>query len=264
MLKARVKKMQDGAVLALPKEAEGLFGEGEEADFFVLKKGLYLVSMPNADAPPVKKAESPLQKKGGVLLSLSNDERALSRKLSTIRFEDRQVPSVEKQLNASEKKALASLIGKKLVSLMKSAKYPRGVYGISDGLYGEMRTFPKTGAGTVASIPINTVEHLHKLGYMVLDNENDAKNVMPVLQDEISRDDVKGVRGFDKKYYVLMRAFYLEHEGGLLALLDRGPMHCDEMSAVLHLTPEATRTLLVVLAENGEVIEKQKGVWQRA
>jgi len=105
---------------------------------------------------------------------------------------------------------------------------------------------------------------LRKLGYMILDNENEAKNVMPTLASEITHDDVKGVRGFDKKYYVLLRSFYLEHEGRLLAALDRGPKNADAMAPEMHLTPEAVRTLLVVLADGGEVIEKQKGVWQRA
>ena len=31
-----------------------------------------------------------------------------------------------------------------------------------------------------------------------------------------------------------------------------------------HLTPEAVRTLLLVLADSGEVIEKKKGMWERA
>lgn len=223
-----------------------------------------------------------------VRLPLSGEQAALLRKLSQVRFEERTPPAVEKMLDASEKKILDGLISRQLVSIFKNLKYPKGVYNISRLAYsaglhaagGGGRAAPPSGAmdaqkplpsalpplSKSASLPlaINTIEHLVRLGYMVLDNENEAKRVMPQIQSSLKNDEVKGVRGFDRRYYVLRRSFLMEFEGSLLALVDQGPQAPDELGAKLGLTPEAARVLLMILGDEGEVIERRRGTWVRA
>lgn len=279
ILKAR--KLEDGVALMLtPEIAKAL---GEEAEAIHLRDGIYLVAAKGgidsatgragreeaaAAAPakytPVSSGKNVLQiSKPAAMPSLSADEMAVARRLSAIKFQSRQVPQVEKVLNAAEKKALETLLQKKLVQIMKSEKYPKGVFNISDAMYAAA----KPGQAVTAPVPttaINSVDHLKRLGYMILDNENEAKSVMPALHDQITTEDVKGVRGFDKKYYVLLRPFFMQHEGKLRALLGKGGMTCEQIAPELHLTSEAVRTLLLVLADSGEVIEKKKGMWEMA
>lgn len=282
MARLKITKGETGAFAALPDELASALKDGQEIEIFPLRDGIYIITIPGAlsekmpTAAPVQtksEAAKPLPIRAAPAaslgISLERDEEAVARKLCKIRYENREVPKVEAMLNAAEKKALAGILQKKLITIGKNAKYPKGVYNISDALYNAMRT-PGTApaasarAPSVASPPINTVEHLQKLGYMILDNETEAKNLMPRLQDAIKADDVKGVRGFDKKYYVLLRGFYVENEAKIIALLDAGPKKCDAMAPEVHLTPEGVRTLLMVLADQGEVIEKAKGVWERA
>lgn len=275
-MKLKIRKTGDEASIMLPQEMAHLFSDGSEIELFHLRDGIYLIAASGEiekgiRLEPVKAQLPKAMEKAGIAqggwkapsLSLTPDEAQVASKLTSIKFENRQVPQVEKGLNAAEKKAVSSLLAKKLVSVMKSAKYPKGVFSISDALYASTRT-GQPGGMPLRSPPINTVDHLRRLGYMILDNENEAKGVMPVLQAEITTDEVKGVRGFDKKYYVLLRSFYLQNEGRLLALLDKSPATADAMAPEMHLTPEAVRTLLIVLSDGGEVIEKQKGVWERA
>ncbi len=115
-----------------------------------------------------------------------------------------------------------------------------------------------------SKIPINSPAHLQRFGYMVLDNENEARAVMESVKDVQKSDPVKGVRGFDRKYYVLRRSFMAQHKDALLARLDAGDANSDTVAKDTGLSAAAASVLLMILADDGEVLEKKKGMWGRA
>ncbi len=111
---------------------------------------------------------------------------------------------------------------------------------------------------------LNTVEHLIAKGYMVLNNENEAKTVMPHINAKLKDETVKGIRGFDRKYYVLRRSFLMEYESRLLPILDSGAANVKTLGEKLGLDENAVTVLLMILGDDGEVIELKKGMWRRA
>ncbi|MDE1798218.1 MAG: helix-turn-helix transcriptional regulator [Candidatus Micrarchaeota archaeon] len=320
-MRATIKR--EGAATSLPlgpAAAAALSGQAE-ADVIVLRQGVLLVAAPGALSEIAAGREGGARPASGALApsvasalrappwlaQLSTEEMALLRKLSGVKFEERIVPDIDRLLSAAEKKVLALLTGRKLVSIFKNAKYPKGVYNLSPVAYAAgahpqelklaQQAVPISNSGQAAGAPaspsqpvssrggpasspsagasppvpvsarqlsINTVDHLAALGYMVLDNENDAKRVMPEITSRLKNDNVKGVRGFDKRYYVLRRSFLMEYEGPLLALVDLGPATPEELAGKLNLTSEAVRVLLMILGDEGEVIEKRRGNWVRA
>lgn len=222
---------------------------------------------------------------------LSPDEMSMLRKLLTIRFEERTVPAVAKKIGAAEKKVLDALVARRLIEVFKNSKYREGVYNISQGVYeavstpmsGEKRkenaaqlqpqaektnahsspplAFSNSSSGTP---PINSADHLARFGYMVLNSEGEAKMAMMQIQPMLKTDDVRGIRGFDKRYYVLRRSFLHQYAGLVLAQLDAGPSTADKIAAALGLASEAVSVILMIMADEGEVIEKRRGMWERA
>ena len=98
---------------------------------------------------------------------------------------------------------------------------------------------------------------------MVLNTEDEAKTVMVQIQPMLKNDDVRGIRGFDKRYYVLKRSFLHQYAGLVLAQLDSGPAVAEKIAAALNLDTDAVSVILMIMADEGEVIEKRKGMWER-
>ncbi|VVB57537.1 Uncharacterised protein [uncultured archaeon] len=115
-----------------------------------------------------------------------------------------------------------------------------------------------------AKVPLNSPLHLAKFGYMVLDSENEARAVMEGVKDVQKSDPVKGVRGFDRKYYVLRRSFMAQNQAKMLQRLEQGDANAETVSKDTGLSPTAVQVLLMILADDGEVLEKKRGMWGRA
>ncbi len=262
------------------------------------KKGKEEAKEKNALTAPLPASPAPKPKS-----VLSADEVSVVRKLLTIRFEERTVPAVAKKIGAAEKKTLDALVARRLIEVFRNAKYKEGVYNISQKVY-EAAAAPmnemakkevmeparsvgsepanKTGVASAplafssasarplaypsssGAPPINSAEHLAKFGYMVLNTENEAKMAMMQIQPMLKTDDVRGIRGFDKRYYVLRRSFLHQYAGLVLAQLDAGPATAEKISEALGLASEAVGVILMIMADEGEVIEKRRGDWERA
>ena len=258
--------------MELPQDIAREFCESQHAEVYSLRPGLLMACSPSAKKELFSEAAAAPKKN----IFLSSEEQALISKISRIRFSERTCENVDKITNDSEKKALEGLIGKKLIYVLKSSKYPKGVYNIPTNVFyaHKNQASPRTVRAPSANfnanaisgpaLAINTVEHLKKLGYMVLSNEAEAKYQMQNIKNEIKDDDVKGVRGFDKKYYILRKSFLHEFKQPIFELLDEGLMSAKDMSEKLKLTSEAITVVLMVMADEGLVIEKRKGKWAKA
>ena len=99
-------------------------------------------------------------------------------------------------------------------------------------------SLPQSEDGKIA---VNSPAHLQKYGYMVLDNENEARQVMEGVQSVQKSDPVKGVRGFDRKYYVLRKSFLSQHQAPVLAILDGWDANSETVAKDLNITPTAAQ-----------------------
>ncbi len=102
---------------------------------------------------------------------------------------------------------------------------------------------------------------LDEKGFVVLDNEFEAKNLSQELEKEVKRGNVIGVRGFDKKYYVVSKGFLKHASDKVLRELSKRDCNAKELALASKLRLDACIAALCVLKEEGEVIEKRKGVF---
>jgi hypothetical protein len=100
-----------------------------------------------------------------------------------------------------------------------------------------------------------------RAGYAVLNSEGEAKQLSDELEQFIKNGQVVGVRGFDKRFYVVSREFLERHSGAVLGAL-KEPNTARVAAAQAKMAFDAFNAALVVLKEQGEIIEKKKGMFQ--
>lgn len=309
-MKAKIKQKSDGFALTLPSSLN--LADNEELEVIMLQDGLFMLAKEGVldnlredkkeRAGQEKSKEEKTQQKQQALEKkhlLSRAEVDVLKKISAIRFEERTVPFVMKQISPVEKKLLDGLVERKIIEVYVDKKYPNGVYNLSERLFRFLSnsrylekdekekksstqsiqsTAPKQPqakqAGKAApdfastareqKAPLNTIEHLQKYGYMILNDENEARALMDKIQQMQKSEGVRGIRGFDKKYYVLRRSFLSQHQAKIIGRLNRGDTSIDELSEELKIEPDAIKVILEILADDGEVLEKRKGIWCRA
>ena len=156
---------------------------------------------------------------------------------------------------------------KKVVNVFRSGKYENGVYNVSDIVFGQTRDIlpaHEIGSGAVhatagkVAAPQPAYDPLSK-GYLVLDNEGDARQLSGAVAERIKAGEVAGLRAFDRKYYFIRKDFATSHQPKIMSALEKGDKTADELARVLGIPPEACLAILLHMAEEGELLEKNKG-----
>jgi len=276
LMDVNVRKSKDGAELfgSLPSD----IANAQSLELFPLRDGIYLLSVKGA--------------LGGQTLQagLSEQEKTLVKKLLAIKFEKRTPSDVDRTLSGAEKSTLASLVEKKVVTVFRSGKYENGVYNVSDAAFGQTRDAPgalhRAAAGADASAggketaqmprnsaagaapqpaPSSAARAAHAApdplanGYLVLDNEGDARALSGAVAERIKAGEVAGLRAFDRKYYFIRKDFATAHQPKIMSALEKRDMTAEELARELKLMPEACLAILLHMAEEGELLEKNKG-----
>ncbi len=112
--------------------------------------------------------------------------------------------------------------------------------------------------------PVNLssqIDVLEKQGYLLLDTEGAARSLSELLKTKGRDSDVTGIRGFDKKYYILLNSFYGKYSDKTKSILQSGPKDFPTLCAELKLNSNACGAVLQIMREEGYIIEKRKGVF---
>lgn len=277
MVKVRVLKKGENAYLELPKE----FLEFPELELFHLRDGYYMITTPldqNKEKKQVqKKTEQKTTTKSSV--SLTQEERAVLTKLLSIRFEKRIPNYVHKLLNDQEKNILAQLEKKRHVNVFKGKKYKDGVYNINDRVYPyisassrsrnvqkqttHQKSQPKQeDVKTTTQSPSELHDILMKKGFVVVGNKRDAELLSARLENQMKKGFVKGMKGFDGKFYIATKRYLTRTSGTILKSLDK-EMNLDELASATKLDKDGCVVTLRVLNEEGEIMERKKGVFAK-
>jgi len=269
ILEIKVNKTKEGITLSgnMPSD----LANSETLEIFPLRDGAYLLT--------VKGFVNQTAGRSPAESALNEEEKNLIRKLSAVRFEKRIPAEVDRILTKNEKGVLDGLIKKKYVVVFHGKKYEKdGVYNISDFAYANARGMPvmpyeeeappvarketSAPAPSTAKTPFPT--QLEKNGWMILDNEGDAKQFSANYYDRIKNGDANGLRGFDKKYYFVKADFAQKCEKKILSAIEKEDKTAEEIAEEIKIAPEGCMAVLIHLAEAGEVLEKQKGKFARA
>jgi len=252
---------KDGkAYLELPDE----FYSINNAEFFRLKDGYYLLTVPLG-----AKTETATKEQVAASIQIPTEaEKKVLKRLLSIKFQNRVPSYVENVLSSEEKKVLKELEEKKFINLFRGRKYPEGVYNINDRiystLYGKKTVTEKKEAATKQE-PAKKEEKtdpaasLDKNGYTV-GTSKDLKDIIDKNKTAIKSGKIKGLKGFDGRFYIARMDYVYKMSPLIIAQLDM-ERSIDEVAANLKVEADAVRTVLHILAEAGDVIEKRKGVY---
>ena len=250
MAKIRILRKQDKAYIELPSE----MASGDEIELFQLKSGYYLLTMPLG-----QQAAKP----EGVI---SDRERAVLKRLLSIRFENRTPAHVNKTLTESELAVLKDLEKRRLVNVFIGRKYKDGVYNINDKIYPLL----SQKAGTpekaqerrprMGSSPDTAVLSLKSHGFVVIPNKREALLLSEKLGSDMKKGGVIGVKGFDGKFYAVTRNYFTASQSSINSVL-KEDMDSPSIASAAKLDPEGCMAVLRLMAENGDIIEKKKGIF---
>ncbi len=230
MARSRILKKQSKAYLELPQEML----DYDELELVQLKEGLYLLRLPER---------------------ISKVEMAVLRKLVSIRFEKRTPAYVKKALTEAELLVLGDLEKKELVNVFKGRKYTQGVYSIKDSAYSLLRQ--KTSNGPQAE-PSDSFGILSTKGFLTLTDKEEAYRLSQ--RQEMKTGSIIGVKGFDGRFYIVTRDFLAKAQSAINSVLKEG-MDVASIAAAAKLDQEGCGAALQVMAENGEILEKKKGLY---
>ncbi|MEM4254967.1 MAG: hypothetical protein QXR53_01415 [Candidatus Norongarragalinales archaeon] len=105
---------------------------------------------------------------------------------------------------------------------------------------------------------------LESKGFVVVFAEKGAQAVSVDFEKEIKSGSIVGGRGFDKKFYLAKREFAEENSPKILKALHPSPCSVEQLVEKTKLSEDGIKALLCILMEEGEVIEKKKGVFAAA
>jgi hypothetical protein len=103
---------------------------------------------------------------------------------------------------------------------------------------------------------------LEKQGFLVVENEAEAKELSKALEARIKTGDVKGVRGFDKKFYIVSREFYESNVAKVMNSPPKSEFTAAEVTGIVKTPEPGAAALLQVMKEEGQLLEKRRGYYQ--
>lgn len=195
-------------------------------------------------------------------MKFTEEEIRLLQKLLSFKFEQRIPQVVNKSLNRQEQKTLTDLLGRGAVFIYKGGKYQeKGVYNITERSYSALLEAVRKEKEEKAAEEANPLLKLDKRGFVIIDSEMQARELSETLGPRIKKKELIGARGFDKKYYIVYRGFLTKYEGAVREVLKGGSKSIDQISTAIGLDQGACMAVLMVLNEQGDIIEKRKGLF---
>ncbi len=241
-MRIKIYKNKNLVYIQIPNE----FREFEYVDLFRLKEGFYLLSI------PLERNEK-----------INENEKIILKKLKSIPYEKRNPNEIKKIFNNKERKVLNKLIMKNYISLFYNKKHPEGRYNIEEKAFQYIREETKKEKNEEESKnKIINFNDLFRKGFLVLENEKDAEKLSYFLRKNKKERSVVGIKGFDNKYYVLLKNLFSKNAIKIREILNKDKKTIEEISKILKLNENAVKGILFLMAENGEILESEKGKYE--
>lgn len=259
----KIIKKNKKSYIQLPE----MFNQVEEVELFQLKDTFWLLS---SVLKPLKKIEESEQEKKK---RFSDEEGQVLQKLMKIKFVERTPLEVEKTFSKQEKIILQQLVKKGFVWIFYGKKYKKtGVYNISDAIYPLLQHEPyKTNQKDLNAKPENketdigvfpNYATLLQNGWLILSNSIEAEQFSLNLKRTGLAGNVRGVRGFDKRFYIATPAFIHSVSEKIKKILEaKKAGSVEEIAQLSNLDAPAVSVVLHILCESGELVEKKRGLF---
>ncbi|MDE1851769.1 MAG: hypothetical protein KGH69_03725 [Candidatus Micrarchaeota archaeon] len=265
--------------------------DGDEVDFIKLNQSSFAFAKKSDIASMLVGGKALQEQKPEVMtaaqqVSMSDPELGVLKKLDTLRYMNRTPENVSRILNDSEKSTLKQLLDKKRVTLFKNSKgtqlysIPKSIYdtflmrkrqgqqeqkkdeGMKESKVVKQYTYMLKKKPESAQDP--NVRFLEQNGFVVVTTEGEAATLSLALEESIRQGIVLGTRAFNKKFYVVLRAFFERYSGAIIKELRGGSSKVGEIADTLGLDEDGVRGVLYLLSENGDVSEKKRDTFALA
>jgi len=196
----------------------------------------------------VKNEEVTIQKKEGKMKEeeLTIEEKKLLQELVNIKHSDRKTNEL-KRLIIENQEAFEKLVNKKI--LFKYQKSGEELIGIDREYYSILTKQQQE----------NELEKLEKEGYLILEDKKEIYKISREIEE--SKKQVRGVMGFDKKLYLVSEKKFKEVKNKIEQSLKQEKT-IEEASKETNLDKNLIKAVVELLKEQGDLIEKKKGVYQ--
>jgi antitoxin component of MazEF toxin-antitoxin module len=216
-------------------------------------------------------------------VEISKVEMDVIKKLLNYKFEERTRKLIDESFTPAQKKILQDLIKRKVVMVYKSEKYKEEVYSVPKKIYDILINFgivkktekekeEKEGEKEEKEekkLEKKLIDVLLEKGYLVLENEQEANEVSEALrkkikEKKISSTEFMGIKGFDKKYYMIKRSLLSKYAPKVIEALKSGEKKFEEIQKITKIEKDLLASIIAMLNEEGEIIEKRKRVFSLA
>lgn len=200
--------------------------------------------------------------------ALTNEEITVLRKINEVRFAERTKERLRNMLSDSEQKVLGRLVKLGVVQFYKNGKYKdSGVYSITRDYYSLVTLSNNTALAQSQRLEPRS-DALHSVfgdqKYLTVDSMEHAQKLLSLLEKEVCDGEVVSVRGFDKKIYITTREVVDAVGNKIFSALKGREMHVTEIAQYTSEPEGLIKTVIEVLRETGDVIEKKRGVYALA
>lgn len=203
--------------------------EGDEIDFFEIKKGHFIILK--------REKMGEIIKKGLEIETIPDKEGIKEYILRNFKENERTPYNLRKILSKDQLNELNQEIAKGNIKVIKNEQ-------------GNMSyQFEKEDDGD--------------WDYIVTDAIG-AEKISKEYAKKIKNGEIMGVRGFDKLYYIIKTEYYEAMSKKIQKLLLKKELKLEDICESLNEKTPACNAILQILLSNGEIIEKKKGVFTLA
>ncbi len=120
--------------------------------------------------------------------------------------------------------------------------------------------YPQSSPSPAPASTNATLNSFRVQGFVIITDAREAAVLSEKLAPEMKRSEIFGMKGFDGKFYVASRSFLTKARETIMPKL-KDDMTIDAIATATKLDPDGCSVAMHILAENGEAIEKRKGIF---
>ena len=178
---------------------------------------------------------------------LSDDEMSVLRKVNSVKYYERSMHNVMNDLSGSEPNIMKDLFKKRI--LFEYEKEGSKLVGI------DKKFFPY-----LTEKETSIVDKLFSQGFIIVEEPALMKKINNQLIESKKAGQVKGIKGFDGKFYIVTMSRFSELKPRVEKILgSEKPL--EKIASELSISEDLAKAVLEIMKEDGDIIEKSKDVF---
>ncbi len=99
---------------------------------------------------------------------------------------------------------------------------------------------------------------IHTKGFFIFDDITQANKFAYSIREDIEKELVKGIRGFNNRFYFFSTKYYEELKGKILDFIDKDGTSPETLASKLGIAEEIVQGIIELMKEDGLVFERTK------